>query len=90
MTWSIYTYFMAALMGAQWVRPEHPDDFETTYKLPSFASASINRTNPDGTLTQPDGNSHDYQALDLYFPFFLTLQVRFLERTWVSLVMLFA
>ncbi len=44
-TWSIYTYFMAALMGAQWVKPEHPEDFETTYKLPSFSSFSTNGTN---------------------------------------------
>ena len=80
MTWSIYTYFMAALMGAQWVRPEHANDFETTYKLPSFSSVSSDGTNSNGTFTNgtsinSQGTSQDYQALDLYFPFFLTLQV---------------
>jgi hypothetical protein len=43
-TWSIYTYFLAALMGAQWVRPENPEDFETTYRLPSFSAVYNNAT----------------------------------------------
>ncbi len=32
-------------------------------------------TPPDGTPIITSGNPNDYQALDLYFPFFLTLQV---------------
>ncbi len=78
MTWSIYSYFLAALMGAQWVRPENPEDFEATYKLPSFSAVYSNGTHSNGSRIMNEGSSeNDYQALDLYFPFFLTLQVTF-------------
>ncbi len=67
-------------MGAQWVRPENPEDFETTYKLPSFSAVFYNGTNADGTPNMNKAN--DYQALDLYFPFFLTLQVIKSLKLW--------
>ena len=84
-TWSIYSYFLAALMGAQWVRPENPEDFETTYKLPSFSAVFSNGTHPNGSRIMNDGvGENDYQALDLYFPFFLTLQVADLDLYFLT------
>ena len=72
-TWSIYSYFLVALMGAQWVRPEHADDFKKTHKLPTFDLPV------DPEDSEPSNNTPltiNYQGLDLYFPFFLTLQVK--------------
>lgn len=65
-TLAVYSYFLAALMGAQWVEPESPMDYQLTYKLPTFS----NRTSSTSSLPI-------YQALDLYYPFFLTLQFAF-------------
>ena len=109
-TLAVYFYFLAAVMGAQWVTPENPKDYQTTYKVPSFAdpvnlsaTVQVNASaliyliktvsdsnyntstewNPNDLLTQHDASSsregpeHSYQPLDLYFPFFLTLQFAF-------------
>ena len=35
-TLSVYFYFLAALMGAQWVDPKNPADYAATYNLPTF------------------------------------------------------
>jgi hypothetical protein len=72
-SWSIYSYFLVALMGAQWVRPEHAGDFEKTHKLPTFSLPD----EPEGSESVSAPVSINYQGLDLYFPFFLTLQVKF-------------
>ena len=56
---AVYSYFLAALMGGQWVNPTDPKDYAATYKLPTFDS---------------DNKHHN---LDLYYPFFLTLQFAF-------------
>ena len=59
-------------MGAQWVRPEHAGDFEKTHKIPTFdlpVDPEDSEPGNNGPLTI------NYQGLDLYFPFFLTLQV---------------
>ena len=58
---AVYSYFLAALMGAQWVDPESPTDYSATYNLPTFTKS----------------NNEGYQNLDLYYPFFLTLQFAF-------------
>ena len=31
-TLAVYSYFMAALLGAQWVHPEQPENFKVLYK----------------------------------------------------------
>ena len=59
MSLAVYSYFLAALMGAQWVGPTNPTDYAATYKLPTFV------------------NKEGYHNLDLYYPFFLTLQFAF-------------
>ncbi len=90
-TWAVYTYFGAALMGAQWVAPSNSRDYTTTYKLPSFdgvpngtssSSSSSNATmsDPGGGLFDEDSSGQPfltYQPLDLYVPVFLILQFVF-------------
>ena len=71
-SWSIYSYFLVALMGAQWVRPEHAADFEKTHKIPTFDLP----IDPESSESDNTPYSIHYQGLDLYFPFFLTLQVK--------------
>ncbi|XP_071745266.1 uncharacterized protein [Lepeophtheirus salmonis] len=63
-TLAVYSYFAAALMGAQWVIPESQEDYKTTYKLPTFKHETV-----DGEF--------GYQPINLYFPFFLMLQFIF-------------
>jgi len=64
-TLSVYFYFLAALMGAQWVEPKNPADYAATYNLPTF------------TYDEKDLSGKTYQSLDLFYPFFLTLQFAF-------------
>jgi hypothetical protein len=42
-TLSVYFYFLAALMGAQWVDPKNPADYAATYNLPTFTYSNDNR-----------------------------------------------
>ena len=56
-TLAVYTYFAAALMGAQWVQPLSAEDYVTITKLPSFSSDdSHNGTAEDG------GGGRSYQG----------------------------
>lgn len=71
-TLSVYFYFLAALMGAQWVDPKNPADFAATYNLPTF-TYDKKVTDSEGNV----GNESTYQPLNLYYPFFLTLQFAF-------------
>ena len=48
-TLAVYTYFAAALMGAQWVQPLSAEDYVTITKLPSFSDDSYNGTAEDGS-----------------------------------------
>ena len=66
---AVYSYFLAALMGAQWVDPKNSADYAATYHLPVFL----------GSNDTDSGSTHDhgYQNLDLHFPFFLSLQFAF-------------
>ncbi len=69
-TLAVYSYFGAALMGAQWIRPEDPKDYQVTFKLPTFQT-SANETEFDS------GSGNRYQSLDIYVPIFLILQFIF-------------
>ncbi len=71
-TWAVYTYFGAALMGAQWVAPARAQDYVTTYKLPSFENANNNSSS-----SSSGWYGDDYSPLDLYTPIFLVLQFMF-------------
>ena len=55
-TLAVYTYFAAALMGAQWVQPLSAEDYVTITKLPSFSDDSYNGTAEDG------GGGRSYQG----------------------------
>ena len=55
-TLAVYTYFAAALMGAQWVQPLSAEDYVTITKLPSFSDDSHNGTAEDG------GGGRSYQG----------------------------
>lgn len=59
-------------MGGQWVDPEDPNDYATTYKLPVF---TMNVT--EGENGEDSSGGQNYHGLDLYYPFFLTLQFAF-------------
>ena len=39
-TMAVYSYFLAALLGAQWVQPEHGDNFTIIYKTSVGATVS--------------------------------------------------
>ncbi len=60
----MYTYFGAALLGAQWVAPGDPDDYAAVYRLPSFAedeisnisSSSSSFSNGTGTNSSSGGS----------------------------------
>ena len=54
-------------MGAQWVQPEKAVDYENTYNLPTFEFKN----------TTERVYGRNYHGLDLYYPFFLTLQFAF-------------
>lgn len=73
-TLAVYTYFAAALMGAQWVQPLSAEDYVTITKLPAF---SDNGGEDANNATAADGDGRSYQPLDLYAPLFLVLQFVF-------------
>ena len=56
-------------MGAQWVKPKEAQDYNDIYNLPMFENK-----NEDNNST---GSENEYAPLDLYYPFFLTLQFAF-------------
>ena len=64
---AVYSYFLAALMGAQWVQPEKAEDYQNTYNLPTFEFKN----------TTERIYGRNYHGLDLYYPCFLTLQFAF-------------
>jgi hypothetical protein len=64
----VYSYFLAALMGAQWVRPQDPTAYADIYNLPVFFT---------GNTTAEGSNPDGYQPLELFYPIFLTLQFAF-------------
>ena len=77
-TLAVYTYFAAALMGAQWVVPADPADYVTTYKLPSFANNNSNNGSSNSSnATNEEDFSSGYFALDMYVPVFLIMQFIF-------------
>jgi len=50
-------------MGAQWVRPENPEDFEATYKLPSFSGVFTNSSQVHGSFQNGEiEGPKDYQV----------------------------
>ena len=55
-TLAVYSYFVAALIGAQWISPESAEAYKDAYGLP-LGSAKV--------------------KLDLFYPFFLTIQFAF-------------
>ena len=55
-TLAVYSYFVAALIGGQWIYPETPEAYERAYGLPVGATGA---------------------KLDLFYPFFLTIQFAF-------------
>ena len=63
---AVYSYFLASLMGAQWVEPSDSEVYSDTYKLPVFHLPA------NSTISEKT-----YQNLDLVYPFFLTLQFAF-------------
>lgn len=74
---AVYSYFLAALMGAQWVEPEDPRVYAATYKLPVFRTNSNASSFDDGMGNGTYTGGAEYQNLDLIYPFFLTLQFAF-------------
>ena len=71
MTLAVYTYFAAALMGAQWVTPTEGEDYKTMYKMPTF---SFHRNE---TETDDEEAYFSYFPLDMYVPVFLIMQFIF-------------
>ena len=67
---AVYSYFLAALMGAQWVNPMESSAYETIYDLPA-----MNITKKINNETKLEEET--YYNLDLYYPIFLTLQFAF-------------
>ena len=57
-TLAVYTYFAAALMGAQWVQPLSAEDYVTITKLPSFSSDDSH----NGTTGDGGGGGRSYQG----------------------------
>ena len=57
MTLAVYTYFAAALMGAQWVQPLSAEDYVTITKLPAF-SDQVSEDSNNGTAADGDGRSY--------------------------------
>eukprot|EP00095_Tigriopus_kingsejongensis_P003438 snap_masked-scaffold110_size354795-processed-gene-2.3 protein:Tk03438 transcript:snap_masked-scaffold110_size354795-processed-gene-2.3-mRNA-1 annotation:"bestrophin 23" len=70
-TLAIYSYFGAALIGAQWVTPADPEDYNNIYNVPAFPMHYVKNG------TDPFGSDSAYQALDLYVPLFLILKFMF-------------
>ena len=62
-TLAVYFYFLAALMGAQWVTPESPVDYFSTYKLPTFADETV-ATSPEDT---PSTGANITYLLSLFY-----------------------
>ena len=60
-TLAVYTYFAAALMGAQWVQPLSAEDYVTLTKLPAFSHVTgggSEDSNNNGTAADGDGLSY--------------------------------
>ena len=57
-TLAVYTYFAAALMGAQWVQPLSAEDYVTITKLPAFSDVGEDSNN----ATAADGDGLAYQG----------------------------
>ena len=57
-TLAVYTYFAAALMGAQWVQPLSAEDYVTLTKLPAFSHAGGGVDSNNGTAADGDGLSY--------------------------------
>ena len=55
-TLAVYSYFGAALIGAQWISPESAEGYQAAYGLPEGSTQA---------------------RLDLFYPFFLTIQFAF-------------
>ena len=55
-TLAVYAYFVAALIGGQWIYPESPEAYKAAYGLPVGGTGA---------------------KLDLFYPFFLTIQFAF-------------
>ena len=55
-TLAVYAYFMAALIGCQWISPVSNDAYKAAYGLPVGDTGA---------------------KLDLFYPFFLTIQFAF-------------
>ena len=55
-TLAVYSYFVAALLGGQWIYPESPEAYKAAYDLPVGGTGA---------------------KLDLFYPFFLTIQFAF-------------
>ena len=68
---AVYSYFLAALMGAQWVNPMESSAYETIYDLPAMNITK--KISNNGTKLEEE----TYYNLDLYYPIFLTLQFAF-------------
>ena len=54
-TLAVYSYFVAAIIGGQWINPESSEAYKAAYGLPGEGGA----------------------RLDLFYPFFLTIQFAF-------------
>ena len=52
----MYTYFAAALMGAQWVQPKSSKDYVDITNLPAFDK------NNDTAARGDDGMPYDYEG----------------------------
>ncbi len=87
---AVYSYFLAALMGAQWVGPTEAGEYKTIYKLPVYqhvvnsannyhhvVNSTVNSTASEATTSASGLETAGYHGLDLYYPFFLTLQFAF-------------
>ena len=58
-TLAVYTYFAAALMGAQWVQPLSAEDYVTITKLPAFSDVGEDSNNATAAA---DGDGRSYQG----------------------------
>lgn len=76
-TLAVYTYFGAALMGAQWIAPSRPEDYVATSRLPAFVNENFTAGGEDESGSDGGRNTWAYQPLDLYVPIFLILQFVF-------------
>ena len=59
-TLAVYSYFVAAIIGGQWINPDSPEAYEAAYGL------AVSEAGKEGGA-----------RLDLFYPFFLTIQFAF-------------